>query len=117
MIIITIIIIIINYYFHYHNCFTGLIDLFDKPKKKLKPSYSLLYVRNYNKIKNEPCYEKSNILHMRKQRPRSASGNREADQCLSFCYRDSSIHLLSNPEISSLYSSSVDVQPGLCRTM
>ena len=43
-------------------------------------------------------------------------GNREADQHLCFRYTDSTIPLLSKSEISSLYSSSVLVQPGLCRT-
>ena len=64
----------------------------------------------------EPRREKTNILHMRKQRRRSASSNREADQ--RFCFRciESTIPLLSKPEISSLYQSFVAVQPGLCRT-
>ena len=44
-------------------------------------------------------------------------GNHEADQRLCFRYIDSTIHLLSKPEISSLLPSSVAVQPGLCRTM
>ena len=43
-------------------------------------------------------------------------GNRKADQCLCFRYIDSTIPLLSKSEISSLWPSSVDVQPGLCRT-
>ena len=43
-------------------------------------------------------------------------GNREADQRLCFRYTDSAIPLLSKSEISSLYPSSVAVQPGLCRT-
>ena len=43
-------------------------------------------------------------------------GDREADQRLCFRYTDSTIHLLSKPEISRLYPSSVAVQPGLCRT-
>ena len=43
-------------------------------------------------------------------------GNREANQRLSFRYTDSTIPLLSKSEISSLYPSSVAVQPGLCRT-
>ena len=43
-------------------------------------------------------------------------GNREADQRLCFRYIDSTIPLLSESEISSLYSSSVAVQPGLCQT-
>ena len=43
-------------------------------------------------------------------------GNREADQRLCFRYLDSKIPLLSKSEISSLYSLSVVVQPGLCQT-
>ena len=43
-------------------------------------------------------------------------GNREGDQRLCFRYLDSMIPLLSKSEISSLWSSSVSVQPGLCRT-
>ena len=43
-------------------------------------------------------------------------GNREADQRLCFRYLDSIIPLLSKSEISSLWPSSVAVQPGLCRT-
>ena len=49
--------------------------------------------------------------------PDQYQGSREADQCLSFHYIDSKIPLLSKPEISSLYPSSVAVQPDLCRTM
>ena len=33
-----------------------------------------------------------------------------------FCYTDSTISLISKSKISSLYPSSVTVQPGLCRT-
>ena len=43
-------------------------------------------------------------------------GNREADQRLCFPYIDRTIPLLSKSEISSLWQSSVAVQPGLCRT-
>ena len=44
--------------------------------------------------------------------------NREADQPLWFRYIDSTIHLPSKFELSSLYQSSVNVvvQPDLCRT-
>ena len=42
-------------------------------------------------------------------------GNCEADLCLCFRYKDSTIPLLSKSEISSLWPSSVAVQPGLCR--
>ena len=44
------------------------------------------------------------------------SGNREADQRLYFVFIDSTIPLLSKSKISSLYPSSVAVQPGLCWT-
>ena len=43
-------------------------------------------------------------------------GSREADQRLCFHYIDSTILLLSKSEVSSLLSSSVAVQHGLCRT-
>ena len=42
--------------------------------------------------------------------------NREADQRLCFSYTVSTIPLLPKYEITSLYPSSVAVQPGLCRT-
>ena len=44
-------------------------------------------------------------------------GNREADQRLCFRYMDSAVPLLFKSEISSLYPSSVAVQPGLCWTL
>ena len=43
-------------------------------------------------------------------------GNREDDQRLCFRNIDSTIPLLSKSGISSLYPSSVAVQPGLCLT-
>ena len=43
-------------------------------------------------------------------------GNREADQRLCFRYKDSTIPLLLEYEISSFQLFSVFVQPGLCRT-
>ena len=42
--------------------------------------------------------------------------NKDADQLRGNRYLDSMIPLLSKSEISSLWSSSVAVQPGLCRT-
>ena len=42
--------------------------------------------------------------------------NCAADQRLCFRYTDSTIPLLPKSEISSLWPSSVAVQPGLCRT-
>ena len=55
----------------------------------------------------ETRHEKTNILRMQKQRHRL---NREADQHLCFCCRDSTIPLLSKSKISSLQPSSVLVQ-------
>ena len=43
-------------------------------------------------------------------------GKCEADQHLCFRHTDSTIHLLSKYEISSIQPSSVAVQPGLCGT-
>ena len=43
-------------------------------------------------------------------------GNREADLCLYFRYTDGTIPILPKSEISSVYLSSVAVQPGLCQT-
>ena len=43
-------------------------------------------------------------------------GNREADQRLCFRCKDSKIPLLPKSEISSLFPSSMAVQPGFCRT-
>ena len=43
-------------------------------------------------------------------------GDREADQRICSRCTDSMIPLLSKSEISSLWPSSVAVQPGLCRT-
>ena len=65
---------------------------------------------------NKPRHEKTGYLHMRKQRRRSASRCREADQCLCFRYIDSTIPLLSKSESSCFQPSSVAVQPGLCQT-
>ena len=43
-------------------------------------------------------------------------GDRTADQRLCFRYLDSTNPVLPKSEISSLYPSSMVVQPGLCRT-
>ena len=48
----------------------------------------------------ELCREKTNVLHMQKQRCRSASSNHEADQHLCFRYLNSTIPLL--PKIKPL---------------
>ena len=52
--------------------------------------------------KYESRREKTGFLHIRKQRRRSALGNREADQRLCFSYIDSTIPIFPNYEISSL---------------
>ena len=41
-------------------------------------------------------------------------GNHEADQRLFFRYTETTIPLLPKSEISSMYPSSMAVQPGLC---
>ena len=80
---------------------------------------------------NEPPHEKTNNLHMQKQRHSRSDpticigenkdadqlrGNREADQHHCFRYTDSTIPLLFKSEISSFQLASVTVQLGLCRT-
>ena len=61
--------------------------------------------------------EKTGFLHICENKDADQlRGNREADQRLCFRFTDSTIPLLSKSEISSLYPSSVAVQPGLCRT-
>ena len=54
------------------------------------------------------------LLHMRKQRLRSAGWYCAADQHL--CFQDSKILLLPISKISNLYPSPVAVQLGLCQT-
>ena len=54
---------------------------------------------NIEQLKYEPRHEKTNSLHIRKQRPRS---NCEADKCLCYHFMDSTIPLLSKSKISSL---------------
>ena len=46
--------------------------------------------------------------------PDQVRGNRQADQCLCFCYIDSTIPLLSNSEISSLLPYCVAVYSLVC---
>ena len=70
----------------------------------------------YISTKYEPRHEKTGFLHMRKQKRGQLRGNREANQSLCFRCTDSTIPLLPQSEISSLFPSSVAVQPGLCRT-
>ena len=69
--------------------------------------------KDNNQNAYEPPHGKTNNLHRRKQRRRSAQlrGNREADQRLCFRYSDSTIPLLLNFEISSFYPAYLTVQP------
>ena len=64
--------------------------------EKCKVTFGLEY------ISFEPRHEKTNILHMQKQRRRSASQYREVDQRLCFSFIDNTIPLLSKSEISNL---------------
>ena len=43
------------------------------PDNVILKSTHNMFTEIYPKIENEPCHEKTNILHMRKQRRRSAS--------------------------------------------
>ena len=61
------------------------------------------------------CYEKTCLLHMQKQRHRSAGCSGAADQHLCFRFIDSTIPLLPKSEILSLQSFTVPVEPGLSR--
>ena len=79
--------------------------------------YVLLYVCILTEIsQNEPHREKTGFCICENKDADELRGNREADQHLCFRYIDSTIHLLSIYEISSLYPSSVTAQPGFCRT-
>ena len=72
---------------------------------------SILSVANMSLVMSKPDFyicENTDADQLR--------GNREADQRLCFRYTDSTIPLLPKSEISSLFPSSVVLQPGLCRT-
>ena len=77
----------------------GLFCLPMSPKKATQAYMSLVM-------------KKPGFFHMRKQRRSYCA----ADQRLCFRYTDSTIPLLPISEISSIWPSSVAVQPGLCRT-
>ena len=71
----------------------------------------------YTVIFFNPRYEKTGFLHICENKDADQlRGNRGADQRLCFRYSDSTIPLLPKSEISSLYPSTVVLQPGLCRT-
>ena len=65
---------------------------------------------------HEPRYKKTAFCICENKDADQLRGYREADQRLCFHYIDSAIPLLSKSEISSLWPSSVAVQPCLCRT-
>ena len=71
----------------------------------------LLFHKNMSRILRKPAF-----CICKNKDADQLRGNRQADQCLCFCYTDSTIPLLPINEISSLLPSSVTVQPGLCRT-
>ena len=56
---------------------------------------------NTSSYKIEPPHGKTNNLHRRKQRRRSANGHREADQRLCFRYSDSTIPLYLTPKFQA----------------
>ena len=64
----------------------------------------------------EPRREKISFCICEKKDADQLRGNREADQRLCFRYTNSTIPVLHKSEISSLWPSSVTVQPGLCGT-
>ena len=64
----------------------------------------------------EPHREKPGFCICENKDADQLRGNREADQRLCFRYIASTIPLLPKYKISSLLSSSVAVQPGLCGT-
>ena len=77
---------------------------------KIKPCLNLHKYKHMSLIMRKPAFclcENKDADQLR--------GNREADQRLCFRYTDSTIPLLPKSEISSLYPSSVAIQPGLCR--
>ena len=66
---------------------------------------------------NLSCFmRKTCFLHKGKQGRDQLLGNSAANQCLCFHYIGSTIHLLPESEISSLWPSSGVVQSSLCRT-
>ena len=71
-----------------------------------------LYANHYH----QPPHGKTNNLHRRNKGADQLPSNCEADQHLCFRNTDSTIPLLSKSKISSLYPSSVTVQPGMCWT-
>ena len=62
------------------------------------------------------CIRKPTICICENKGADQLRSNCEADQRLCFRYTDSMIPLVVNSEISNLQSSSVTVQPGVCRT-
>ena len=66
------------------------------------------------KISRAAAQENQQSAYAKDKYADQLQGNREADQCLCFCYKDSTIPLLSKSKISSLYQSSEIVQTGLC---
>ena len=91
--------------------------LLDKIKAGEKQAYFQLGLFYYEQVGYEPHHEKTYFFAYAKNKcAHKLRGNRTADQCLCFCFIDSTIPLLSKAEISRVSPFSVDVQPGLCCT-
>ena len=77
-------------------------------RTKIQPSKPKRKITNITNSQNtkrtyEPCHEKTNVCIICKTKDADQlRGNREADQRLCFRYIDSTIHLLSKSEISSI---------------
>ena len=71
-------------------------------------------LKNAFQMTNEPSHGKTNMGE--NKGADQLRSNCEADQRLCFLYMDSTVPQLSKSKISSLYPSSVTVQPGLCWT-
>ena len=59
---------------------------------------------------------KTRFIHMQYKGADQLPGNHAADQCLCFCYIDSTIPLLPKSKSSNFLPSSVYAQPCLCLT-
>ena len=86
-------------------------------RQKLYTPYILRICRGYKQQQMSRRMRKPAICICENKDADQLHSNCEADQPLCFLYTDSTIPLLSKSKITSLYSSSVTVQPGLCPTL
>ena len=103
-------------------CFGSTLAFYqigDENRAKLRISYSCGH-RVSKSARYDATLSKNKCADQLRSKNKGAdqlgSSNCEADQRLCFRYTDSTIHRLSKSKISTLYPSSVTVQPGLCRT-